>query len=192
MDEQKVEENLSKDKNAKEGSFAPVLIVMVASLLILFLWDKVTFIKDGVGAILNPTAGVLLNWNITWGMMIIVAFLALFMTVIQKYATDQKTLKEMKEEQKKLNEEAKKVRDNPERMMQIQKESMKFMVPMMKLSMRAMVFTGIPIILFFRWFNDFFMIIEDFKFFGFLNWFWFYLLGSIIFSSIFRKILKVV
>lgn len=192
MEEQKVEENLSTDKYGKEGSFAPVLIVMVASLLILFLWDKVTFIKESVGAILNPTAGVLLNWNITWGMMIIVAFLALFMTVIQKYATDQKTLKEMKEEQKKLNEEAKKVRDNPERMMQIQKESMKFMVPMMKLSMRAMAFTGIPIILFFRWFNDFFTVIDDFRFFGFLNWFWFYLLGSIIFSSIFRKILKVV
>ena len=98
----------------------------------------------------------------------------------------------MKEEQKKLNDEAKKVRDNPEKMMEIQKESMKFMVPMMKLSMRALVFTGIPFILFFRWFNDFFVAIGDPRFLGFLNWLFFYIIFSIIFSSIFRKILKVV
>lgn len=208
MDEQKNDENLTankqekqepniqnnsflKDKNAKEGSFAPLLIVMAASLLIAFLWDKLDFIKNTVGSLLNPTAGALLSWNITWGMTIIVIIISLFITVIQKYATDQKTLKEMKAEQKKLSEEAKKVRDNPERMMEIQKESMKFMMPMMKLGMRGAVFTGIPIILSYRWFYDFFNLMEGFRFFGFLNWLWFYILGTIIFGSIFRKILKV-
>ena len=176
---------------SKEGSFTPLIIVMIASLIIVFLWDKLEFIKNSVEYILNPTAGALLNWDMTLGMTIIVLVLSIFMTLVQKYATDQKTLKEMKDEQKRLNDEAKKVRDNPEKMMEIQKESMKFMVPMMKLSTRALIFTGIPFILFFRWFNDFFTVI-DFRFFGFLDWFWFYLLGSIIFSSIFRKILKVV
>jgi len=176
---------------SKEGSFTPLIIVMIASLIIVFLWDKLEFIKNSVEYILNPTAGALLNWDMTLGMAIIVLVLSIFMTLVQKYATDQKTLKEMKDEQKRLNDEAKKVRDNPEKMMEIQKESMKFMVPMMKLSTRALIFTGIPFILFFRWFNDFFTVI-DFRFFGFLDWFWFYLLGSIIFSSIFRKILKVV
>ena len=180
------------DAQGKEGSFAPMMIVMVASLLIAFLWDKIDFIKNSAGFILNPTAGALLNWNITWGMIITVLFISLVITIIQKYATDQKTLKEMKGEQKRLNEEAKKFRDNPEKMMEIQKESMKFMMPMMKLSTRALMFTGIPFILFVRWFNDFFALIGDFKFFGFLSWFWFYLIGSIIFSTIFRKILKVV
>ena len=180
------------DTQGKEGSFAPMMIVMVASLLIAFLWDKVKIIKNSVEFILNPTAGTLLSWDITWGMIIIVAFISLFMTIIQKYATDQKTLKEMKSEQKRLNEEGKKLKDNPEKMMEIQKESMKFAIPMMKLSTRALMFTGIPFILFLRWFNDFFTLIGDFRFFGFLSWFWFYLLGSIIFSSIFRKILKVV
>ena len=179
------------DTQGKEGSFTPLIIVMIASLIIVFLWDKLEFIKNSVEYILNPTAGALLNWDMTLGMTIIVLVLSIFMTLVQKYATDQKTLKEMKDEQKRLNDEAKKVRDNPEKMMEIQKESMKFMVPMMKLSTRALIFTGIPFILFFRWFNDFFTVI-DFRFFGFLDWFWFYLLGSIIFSSIFRKILKVV
>ncbi|MEK6830317.1 MAG: EMC3/TMCO1 family protein [Nanoarchaeota archaeon] len=177
---------------SKEGSFIPMIIIMVLSLLIASFWDSIPLIKNSVGAILNPTAGTLLNWNLTYGMIIIVFCLSLFMTLIQKYATDQKTLREMKDEQKRLNEEAKKFRDNPEKMMEIQKESMKFLMPMMKLSMRGLIFTGIPIILFFRWFNDFFSAVGDFRFFGFLNWFWLYLLGSIIFSSIFRKILKVV
>jgi len=177
---------------SKEGSFTPIIIVMVASLLIAFLWDKLEFVKTAVHSILNPTAGILLGWNVTWGMMIIVAFISLIITIIQKYATDQKTLKEMKEEQKRLNEEAKKLRDNPEKMMEIQKESMKFVVPMMKLSMRAVAFTGIPIILFFRWFNDFFVNAGNPKFFGIMNWLFFYIIFSIIFSSIFRKILKVV
>jgi len=69
---------------------------------------------------------------------------------------------------------------------------MKFVVPMMKLSMRAVAFTGIPIILFFRWFNDFFVNAGNPKFFGIMNWLFFYIIFSIIFSSIFRKILKVV
>src|SRR3990172_4068032 len=124
------------DTQGKEGSFAPIIIVMLVSLVIAFFWDKLGFIRNGVSAALNPTAGVLLDWNLTAGMFIIVAFLSLLITVIQKYATDQKTLKEMKGEQKRLNEEAKKFRDNPEKMLEIQKESMKFMMPMMKLSMR--------------------------------------------------------
>ncbi len=177
---------------SKEGSFTPMIIIMVLSLLIASFWNSVPIIKNSAGAILNPTAGALLNWNITYGMILIIALLSLITTIIQKYATDQKTLREMKDEQKKINEEAKKFKDNPEKMMEMQKESMKFMMPMMKLSTRALAFTGIPFILFIRWFNDFFTIVGDFRFFGFMSWFWIYLLGSIIFSSIFRKILKVV
>ncbi len=179
------------DIQGREGSFTPVIIVLLFSMLIVFLWDQVEVIKNSVNAILNPTAGALLSWNLTYGMILIVLVLSLFMTLVQKYATDQKTLKEMKEEQKRLNEEAKKVRDNQQKMMELQKESMKFAVPMMKLSMRAVAFTGIPFLLFLRWFSDFFAVLGDFRFFGFLSWFWFYLIFSIIFSSIFRKILKV-
>ena len=183
---------MKMDTQGKEGSFAPLMIVMAASLVIVFLWDKWEIIKIIANLILNPTAGALLGWNVTWGMMIIIIVISLATTIIQKYATDQKTLKEMKGEQKRLSEEAKKFRDNPEKRMEIQKESMKFVVPMMKLSTRALMFTGIPFILFLRWFNDFFVAAGNPKFFGLMNWLIFYILFSIIFSSIFRKILKVV
>ena len=86
------------------------------------------------------------------------------------------------------------LRDNPEKMMELQKTAFPLTAELMKHSMRPMVYTTIPLILFFRWFMDYFSApaLEGFKFFGFLSWFWFYLLGSIIIGSIIRKLLKVV
>lgn len=179
------------DTEGKQGSFKGIFIVMIISLLIAFFWDSIPLIKDGVGSVLNPTSGVLLNWNLTWGMIIIVLLIAIFMTLVQKYGTDQETLREMKKEQKALQEEMKKFKDHPEKMMEFQKKQFAFMPKMMKLSMRPMMYTAIPLILFFRWFMDFFAAIGDPRFFGFLSWFWFYLIGSIFFSSILRKVLKV-
>jgi len=179
------------DTEGKQGSFKGIFIVMIISLLIAFLWNSVSFIKDGAHAILNPTAGVLLNLNLTWGMIIIVFMIAIFMTLIQKYATDQKTLKEMKKEQKLLGEEMKKYREHPEKMIELQKKQFESIPRMMKISMRPIIYTAIPLILFFRWFMDYFAAIGDPRFFGFLSWFWFYLIGSILFSSILRKVLKV-
>lgn len=176
----------------KEGSFKGIFIVMFLALLIAFFWEKITFIRKIVSTILDPTAGALLNWNLTIGMSLIIIFITILMTLVQKYGTDQKTLRELKKEQKELQVEMKKAREHPEKMMELQKKQFAFMPKMMKLSMRPVIYTSIPLILFFRWFMDFFATVGNVKFFGFLNWFWFYLLGSIIISSILRKIFKVV
>ncbi len=175
------------DNKGKEGSFAPIYIAMLVSLLVAFLWAKISFIHDWAHAILDPTAGALLNWNVNWGMVIIVFILSYVIMLVQKYGTDQKTLKEMKKEQKRLNEEMKKVKDTPDKFMEMQKESMKLMGPMMKLSMRPIVYTAIPLILFFRWFQDYFGAVGNPHILGIFSWFWFYLIFSIIFSSILRK-----
>ena len=180
------------DVEGKKGGFVGIFVAMTVSLIIASLWNKVAFIKDSAHAILNPTAGVLLDWNLTWGMIIIVLAISVIMTLAQKYATDQKTLRQMKEAQKKIGEEMKKVRDNPQKMMELQKESMKFMGPMMTMGMRPMIYTAVPLILFFRWFMDYFSLVENFKFFGFFSWFWFYLISTIIFSTILRKVFDVV
>lgn len=179
------------NKEGKKGGFAGIFIVMIISLLIASFWNKIDLIKNAVHFILNPTAGALLNWNITLGMTLIVLAISIIMTLIQKYTTDQKTIKEMKDEQKRLNEESKKFKNNPQKMMEMQKESMKIALPLMKLGMRPIVYTAIPLILFFRWFMDFFEVVGNYKFFGIFSWFWFYLIATIIFSSILRKILKV-
>jgi len=179
------------DNKGKEGSFRLIFLVMVVSLAIAAFWNSLPFIKSSVGAILNPTAGALLTWNLTYGMIILVLLFSIFMTFIQKYTTDQKTLREMKEEQKKMQEDLKKLEVGSKEHTELSMKSMKFIGPMFKLSMRPMIYTAIPIILLFRWFADYFALV-DFKFFGFLSWFWFYLIGSIIFSSILRKVLNIV
>lgn len=180
------------DEEGKQGSFKGIFIVMLITLLIAFFWERISWIRDGAHSILDPSAGVLLNWNLTFGMSIIIILITLIMTLIQKYATDQATLREMKEEQKKMHGDLKKLTPGSKEHTELSMKTMKFMGPMFKLSMRPIIYTSIPLILFFRWFMDFFNTMGNPKFFGFLSWFWFYLLGSIIFSSILRKIFKVV
>lgn len=177
-------------KQGKEGSFVIIFVVMLASLLIASLWNTVPAIKNSVNAVLNPTAGALLSWHLVGGMTVLVMLLSLFMTIIQKYTTDQETMRQMRDEQKKLHDEMKKHTPGSKEYTDLSMRSMKFMMPMMKLGMRPLVYTAVPIILLFRWFQDYFALVE-FKFWIF-TWFWFYLVGTIIFSSIFRKILKVV
>jgi len=179
------------DIQGKEGSYMPIFIVLLISLAIASFWNTFPVIKNSVHSVLNPTAGALLNWDITYGFLILIFIITFIMTLAQKYLTDQKTMREMKAEQKKLSAEMKEFKDDPAKMIELQKKSFEFVGPMMKLSMRPMIFTGVPIILFFRWFMDTFTALGSPKFFGFLSWLWFYLIMSIIISSILRKILKV-
>lgn len=176
----------------KKGSFKPIVIALMASLLIAFFWEQLTFIRTPVHLILDPSAGLLINWNLHFGMISIVLVLTLITTLVQKYTTDQKTLRELKKEQKALQTEMKKYRDDPAKVMELQKKSFEFLPKTLKLSMRAFAYTAIPLILFFRWFMDYFESLGNPKFFGFLGWVLFYILFSIIFSSILRKVLKVV
>lgn len=178
------EENLESNK---KGSFTPVVIVMLITLVIAGLWDKVPSIKNSIHSVFDPTAGALLNWNLNWGMAILVLIITLITTLVQKYATDQKKLKELKKEQKEMQEEMKKFREHPEKLMELQKKQMSMMGDQMRLGMRGVVYTGVPFILLFRWFTDYFTAAGGPRIFG-MGWVWFYLLGAIIFGSILRKV----
>lgn len=179
----------------KEGSlnktFMIMFVFMIASLAIVGLWDSFPFIKNSVEFILNPTAGALILWNETAGSMIVFFVISLISIIVQKYATDQKMLRELKKEQKEVNEEIKKLKNNPAKAMELQKEIWPTSLKIMEISMKGNIFTIIPFILLFRWFMDLFIEIGNPKFFGFLSWFWFYLITLIVFSSILRKILNV-
>lgn len=175
----------------KEGSFKPVAIVMIVSLLIAALWNSLTVLKSGIHALLNPSAGALLGWNLTLGMLILVLVLTGITTAIQKYTTDQKTIKELKQQQKDINKKSREFKHDPQKMLEMQKEVGPIAMKMMKLSLRSMAYTAIPLILFFRWFVDYFDALGNPKFFGFLGWFVFYLIFSIVFSSILRKVFDV-
>lgn len=186
-----------KSKEGKEGSWMPMIIVMGISLVIAFTWDKVSWISDAVHKVLDPSAGWLLNWNLVGGMLAIVLIINILTTIIQKYATDQEALRELKKEQKILQNEMKKYREDPARVAELSKKQMQFIPKTMKLTSRAIMFTGVPFILFFRWFNDVFGVMEaaagePIRFFGFLSWFWFYLIFTMVFSGLLRKWFKVV
>ena len=55
-----------------EGSFRPIIIVMLISLVIAGFWDKSPIIKKSIHAVLDPSLGWLLNWHLVGGMFVIV------------------------------------------------------------------------------------------------------------------------
>lgn len=185
------------DNKGKEGSLVPVFLVMAGSLVIAGLWDKWPVVKEFAHKLLDPTAGALLDWRLTIGMLIIIFLISVFTTIVQKYATDQDSLKELRKEQKILQEEMKEFKNHPEKLLALQKKQMQQMpetfMKTFKLTSRAMIYTAVPFILLFRWFYDYFGLFEEpVRFFGFLSWFWFYFIFVIIFSSILRKNFNVV
>jgi len=167
-----------------------LLVVMVISLAIALYWDSLTFIKNPVHAAFDPTIGVLLNWNPHIGMIIVAGILGLITILLQKYTTDQETLRQIKKEQKMLQEEMKKHKNNTEKFMELNRKQLELLPKTMDITLRPIIYTSVPLILFFRWFNDYFMT-NSVKIFGFLGWIWAYLILSILFTSIFRKIFKV-
>ncbi len=163
-----------------------LIIIMSISLYIAQNWDSLPVIKDNVEKVLNPSLGYLLEKNIYIGFIIIIGIISFLLTLSQKYFSDQKALKELKEEQKILQEEMKKYRDHPEKLIELQKKQLEFLPKTMNLTLKPMMVTSIPIILLFRWFSSYLLPV-------FGNWWiFFYLIGSMIFSSIFRKWLNVV
>ena len=84
----------------------------------------------------------------------------------------------------------KKYKDNPDKLLELQKKSMEFIPKTMDITMRPLIFTAIPVILFLRWFADYFSQ-NPVKIFGFFSGIWAYIVFSIIFSIILRKTFNV-
>jgi uncharacterized membrane protein (DUF106 family) len=177
-------------ENKKGFGMFGILIVMLVSLFIASLWNtplfgKEAFVKSSVKAILDPSIGLLFKWNIIIGFIIIVGILSFILTITQKFLTNQEELKKMKKEQKLLQEEMKKYKDHPQKLLELQKKQLEFIPKTFDLTMKPLLYTSIPIILLFRWFSEF------------LNpvwggwWILYYLVLSMIFSGIFKKVLDV-
>jgi len=93
------------------------------------------------------------NWFMSLDYTIIIAcvsiFATLLTTLIYKWVTDQKKLKESKVEMKKLQQEQKKYKDNPKKLMQVQQQMLEINMVMMKQSFKPMIYTFLPLILLF-------------------------------------------
>ena len=167
-----------------------IFLVMIASLAAAALWDKVPIIGESVHMAFDPSLGKMLDWNVTLGLIIITAVLNLITTLLHKKVTDQDMLKTIKEEQKLVNEEMKLYKDNPGKTMELSKKSMELAFKTFPITMRPVVYTAIPFILLIRWFTDYFKE-NPVKILGFMSGFWAYIIFFVVFSIIWRKILKV-
>jgi uncharacterized membrane protein (DUF106 family) len=167
-----------------------MLLVMALSLVVAGLWNSIPVIKNTVHTLLDPSAGAVLNWNVTLGLIIITGILTFITTLLQKYLTDQSLLKQIKSEQKLVQEEMKLYKSNPEKQMELSKKSMELAAKTMPITMRPVIYTIIPFVLFIRWFSDYF-IANPVEILGFMSGLWAYIIFSIVWSIILRKVLNV-
>ena len=123
--------------------------------------------------------------------IIILSFIVtLFITIVTYYMTDREKMKEIKARQKELRKEMKQFRDNPDKMLELNKKMMEDMPEQLKLSMRPMMVTFIPIIIFFGWLRATFNATSlggGTWFFGWPVWIFWYIGFSILFSIGIRK-----
>lgn len=118
--------------------------------------------------------------------ILVISFLVtLFITIISHYFTDKELMKGIKEKQKRLKEEMKTHKDNPQKMMEINKQMMEDFPTQMKQSMKISLITIIPLLFLFQWLRSMFAQTAIVT-----NWIWWYILSSLIFSLILRKMFK--
>ena len=168
-----------------------LILIMAITFVIAGLWDKTPIISETVHYIFDPTLGYLLDLNLKWGFAFIVFIIMFLTTLVQKYATDQEALKGLKEEQKLFKEEIQKYKDDPSKVMELQKKQLMHLPRTFELTMKPILYTAIPFVLFIRWFDDIFKNLGNPDIILSFGWFGTYFMLSILFSMILRKILKV-
>ncbi len=127
--------------------------------------------------------------------IIIAGFIVtLVMTLVTKYFTDQKRLKELKAKQKEHEKKMKEhqAKGDMESYNKLQKEVLQQIPEMMKHSFKPILITFLPIILMFSWLRSIYSPTELGQV-SFLlpGWVWWYLGSAIISSIILRKVLDV-
>lgn len=95
----------------------------------------------------------LYEWPPFWAILFISLVITLVTTLVYKWTTDQKRMRELKEKSKKFQEKMRAARDDPEKMMKVQSEAMKVNLELMKHSLRPTLYTFLPIIILFWWLN---------------------------------------
>ncbi len=148
----------------------------------------------------NLIFGWAINLGSPWNILMMSLILTSLITIMYKLLTDQILLKELKTQVKNHQKEMKNHKDDHQKMMEIQKQTMSLNMKYMKHSMKPMLFTFIPIILIFGWLRNHQAIGKiDILSWGFhiplfgtgLGWLGTYIISSIIFSMIIRRVLKV-
>ena len=149
--------------------------------------------------IFNFMFGWLIKFNKLLGIVAISLILNLIVTLAAKFLSDQKLMKSLKEEGEYLKEEMKKFKNDPQKYLELQKKQMESSLKYMRHSMKPALFTLLPLLLIFGWLRKTFPAEETLINLPFsipligngLGWLGIYILSSIIFSIVLRKLLKI-
>jgi len=89
-----------------------------------------------------------------WAILIISLAITLVTTLVYKFTTNQKRMKELKEQMKEYQTKIRSLsKEDPKKAMDVQQQAMKHNMEYMKHSFKSTLYTFIPIILIFGWLN---------------------------------------
>ena len=139
------------------------------------------------------------NFSPLWSIILLSLILTVFITLIYKLVSNQTVMKQLKQEQDTLRKEMKAVKHDAEKYMEVQKVAMQKSLEYMRHSMKPTLFYIIPLLLIFGWLGKTFKGYGDLVSWGFyiplfgtgLSWLGVYILASIVFSIIVRKLMRV-
>lgn len=120
-------------------------------------------------------------------LIVISILVTFFMTLVTWLVTDNEKMKELRQRQKELQKKAKEHQKNgnTDALLEINKQMMMEMPEMMKHSFKPMLITFIPAVIIFSFLNG---VYRQTSLGGW--WILYYIIISIIFSTIFRKLFK--
>lgn len=104
-------------------------------------------------SIIDPIFAPLLKMPILWAIILISLIIAVIITFVYKWMTDQHLMKTLKDEMKNFRDEMKQFKEEPKKVMEIQKRAMQTNMKYMMHSMKPTLVTFIPIIIIFGWLN---------------------------------------
>lgn len=139
------------------------------------------------------------NLSPFWAIVVLTLLITFLITLAYKLLTNQELMKNLKQESEALKAEMKTLKNDTEKLMQVQKKAMEKSFEYMRHSMKPALFYLIPLLLFFNWMSKTFKGYGDLVSWGFyiplfgtgLSWLGVYIIASIIFSIIIRKLMKV-
>ncbi|MDD9953952.1 MAG: EMC3/TMCO1 family protein [Candidatus Woesearchaeota archaeon] len=107
---------------------------------------------------LNPVLGWLLDVPPILALLFLSLVLGLFSTLLQKYMTNQRKMKNLKDETKKMQKQMKEYqkKKQEEKMMKVQAKMMPLQMDLMKESFKPLIVTMIPFLVIFFWLSNHF------------------------------------
>ena len=117
-------------------------------------------------------------------LVVVSATVTLVSTLVTNWLTDQEHLKSLKKRQKELNVKMKTAKPGEKLFEEIQSEMLQISGIMMKAQFKPMLVTIVPFLALFAWLRGVYTPLMG------SSWIWYYIIGSLVFSTIYRKLLK--